>query len=688
MDEAAGTEILVLTIAARFTYGRLLPSQLIWRIQMSQVTKGRDETEFVLADKKVTLPNVSAGSAVKKAARRFEAAYELPAGAAFAFAAASVDPTAERGKVPSQNPKDHLTLIRTPSDQFLACHRARLWSPSVSGDGSNGRSRYAIQTEGDGSTRPWPIARHHRPAIVDYHVEGLGDMAAAVKASAEEIRSPKLVTEISQHERGVWNPPVVVLARAYVRGSNGKREERWFLHTIDGSTRIEACHELTEIDPAEPLLRSDDRLDYLRQTREEMAERFDTLPTSPDSLGAARAATVPALVVVGLVDEEGTPIFDGFPDVVNSYVESVHVQPRPFSDVAMNNVLGERLLLTLRREGLIDPETTDKLMGRSAKPGGKPSVRAAELVHLICDSRHEHFVREIAVTEERGRLTKNRRANLIGPLVVRQFKEPAETADRALMRQFTPDALIEKDWKVTGATAADLRKRAVGKFQRGEYEDPAILELVARGGPALCAAGLLLSDQGSTVEGKAELRGAVSKVLEGLIRSLGGIELLADAVAWADGSRTHLPRQRKPDGTVKTNSQGDELHYVAAWNQGNMQIRALALNNGVVPRTKKGGGEEEGGPWSTPEEEFKHTEEEMLEALDVVDTKFHDLLAIKDEQGRRLIDRIGLTPSDLVEPLTRKLSAAYARFSDDPLADLDDDLIPDAEVTLEAEEQE
>jgi hypothetical protein len=52
-----------------------------------------------------------------------------------------------------------------------------------------------------------------------------------------------------------------------------------------------------------------------------------------------------------------------------------------------------------------------------------------------------------------------------------------------------------------------------------------------------------------------------------------------------------------------------------------------------------------------------------------------------------LIERIGLAPSNLVEPLIRKLGAAYARYGADPLADLDDDLIPDAQVTLEDEEE-
>jgi hypothetical protein len=649
----------------------------------------QNETDFVLAEKAVHLPAAASGTAVKNAAKRFERAYDLPAGAAFAFGAATVDPAAERGKVPAQGALDHLTLIRTPSDVFLACHPARLWSPLVSGDGSNGRSRYAIQTSGNGSTRPWPIARHHRPAIVDYHAVSVADMADAAKASAEAIRSPKLVTEIARHERGIWNPPVVVLARALIGGSDGGAEEHWFLHTIEGSTRIEACHEMTGVDPGAPLQGSDAPLDHLREVREELVGKFNTLPTSPASLAAARAATIPALVVVAVVDESGTPIADGFPDVVNSYVESVHVQPRPFADVAMANVLGERLLLTLRREGLMDVETVDSLMGRSPGVDKKASIRAARLVHTICDQANEDIVREIAITEERGRLTKDRRANLIGPLVVRQFQKPADTADRALMKQFTPDALIEEDWTVTGASSETLRKRATARVEEGEFDDPVVLELVARGGPALCAAGLLMSNQGSTVKDIAVLRGSVAKVLEGLMVSLGGINVLADAVAWADSKRANRPRQRKLDGTVKTDPQsGDELHYDTLWSKGNMEIRALALNKGVVPRKRKNGsGDGSPKPSRTPEEAFKQTELEMVTSLNAVDTMFHDLLALTDEQGRKLIGRIGLKPAPVVDSLMPKLSKAYARYGEDPLA-VEEDQLPDAEVTLEDEDEE
>lgn len=656
---------------------------------MPTKTNQPKDTDFVLSGEPVNLPAIASGTAVKNAARRFASVYDLPPGAAAAFAAATVDPAVERGKVATQKSHDHLTLIRTPSDQYLVCHPAQLWSPLVSGDGSNGRSRYSIQTSGNGSARPWPIARHHRPAIVDYHTPSLSDMADAAKKSAEEIRSPKLMTEISRHKRGVWNPPVVVLARAFIRGENGDAEERWFLHSIEGSTRMEACHELTGVDPEAPLVRSDAPLDHMREVRGELVERFNTLPTSPASLAAARAATIPALVVVAVVDEDEEPIVEGFPDVVNAYVESVHVQPRPFSDVAMNNVLGERLLLTLRREGRMDPDTMEELMGRSSAASGKPSVRGATLVHAVCDPANESFVRDIAITEDRVLLTKNRRAELIGPLVVRQFSEAENSAERALMRAFTPDSLIEETWEVSGTDSETLRKRAVTKIEEEKGLDSAVLELIARGGPALCAAGLLLSDQGSTVEGIAALRGNVAKVLEGLVASPGGAHVLADAVAWADGDRQLRPRQRRVDGTVKTDPQGDELHYGKLWSEGNMQIRALALNEGEIPEGGSGADSEgEDELFRTPEEAFRQTEEDMLSHIGAANTKFLDLATMTDEQGRRLIERIGLRPAEIVDSFSRNLSSAYARYGEDPLAGLDEDQLPDAEVSLEAEEED
>jgi hypothetical protein len=653
------------------------------RTLLMSTAEQQQTAPYVLAGEAIDFPNVAPGSAVKNAARRFAMAYDLPEGAAFAFAAATVDPTEERNKVATKDSNDHLTLIETPSGLFLACHHARVWPALVSGDGGNGRSRYAIQTTGTNGSRnrPWPIARHHHPAIVDYHSGSLDEMVIAVRKSAEEIRSPQLVTQIAQNPRGIWNPPVVVLARAFVRQTDGNPEEHWFAHTIEGSTRVEGAHELLGVEPGAPLLRSQEPLEHLREVHSSLTDRFDRLPTSNKSLAASRAVTMPALVVVAVVDSEGNKVTDRFPEVVNDYVESVHVQPRPFTPVAQSNVLGERFLLTLRREGAMSEDEVDALLGREHDIPGKPSVRAAELVHAVCDETNDEYVRRIVITEPRTRLTKGRRAQLIGPLVVRQFDAPAEAADRALMRPFTPDPLLNAPWSISGADSETLCAAALQAFEEETWDDAA-LELMARGGPALCAAGLLLSDQGSTVNGIAALRGNVDKVVEALACTKGGIKLLADAVAWADGETQEKPRKYRPDGTVVTSGSAedqDDEHYGTSWRTGNMEVRALAFTDGKVPSASHAGDDEDDEEL-TQEQLYQRAEIALLTAIDSAQTHARDMLAMKDEHGRSLIKRIGMADDQRYAEVPHLLSRMWDRYGPDELHDLDDSM-PDGDPT-------
>jgi hypothetical protein len=633
------------------------------------VISSEQSRTHLLANEEVDVPIIAAGSAVKAAAKRFASAYDLPPAAAFAFAAATVDPAAERNKINNGRPTDHLRLIQTPSGLFLACHYAQLWTANVSGDGSNGRSRYSIQTarQSAGSRlRPWPIGRHHRPAIIDYHTPALSDMVSAVQRSASEIRSSDLITQIGRNPRGVWNPPVVVLARALVCDGD-EREEFWFPHTIEGSTRVEACHELTDVDPGDPLRRSDDPLGNLREVHARLGDRFETAPENPRTLAAARAVSMPALVVVAVMDEDGVPIENGFPDVVNDYVESVHVQPRPFNEVAQSNVLGERFLLTLRQEGRLDPDEVRALLGRDPDVDGKATVRAARLVHAVCDPLNDHIVRDIVITEERARLTKVRRAKLVGPLIVRQFVDPEVTAERALMRPFTPDALIDRPWAISGVDSDELRRRCQEDHAAGRGITENLQELMARGGPALCAAGVLLGDQGSTVREIGPLRGHVEKVIEKLAGTVGGIEVLADAVAWGDGETAVRPRQFRPDGSVKTDEDGVPLRYPRSWEEGNMQIRALAFTNGVVPQEGEADVDTED---LTPEQRYEVDENALVAALRLADTHLRDLLSVEDDQGRRLVEQLGLRKETLYTSVPNLLTKAYHKFGkDEDIAD-------------------
>ncbi|MGY1855980.1 hypothetical protein [Modestobacter sp. SYSU DS0290] len=641
-------------------------------------------TPYVLAGEKVEFPDLAAGTAIKNSAKRFTSDWGLPPEAAFALSAAMVDPAADRLTIDPKNPTEHLRPIQTPAGKFLLTHHTRLWTPLVSGDGGNGRSRYAIQTaNGNGARpRPWPIGRHHKPAIIDYHPASLEAMTDAVKLSANEIRSQDLITQIARNPRGVWNPPVVVLARAFFTLPNGEVKERWFLHTIEGSTRVEGCHELSDIDPAAPLQRSDEPLVHLRDAHAQFVERFTTTPSSQRALATARAATMPALVVVAVTEEDGlTPISDGFPVVVNDYVESVHVQPRQFSDVAASNVIGERFLMTLTQKGKLTNPEAEALLGRDPHVAGKPSVRAAQLVHAVCAPGNDEIVRNFAITDNGKNLTKVKRARLVGPLVVRQFNESAPSAERALMYAFTPDLLINQTWSITGVGSETLRKRCAKDVAEGKFETPSIAELMARGGPALCASGLLLSNQASTVEGINILRGAVDKVVESLSKTLGGVNVLADAIAWADGERKDRPRQFDVEGKPRTDKHGDQLHYAAAWQSGNMGVRALAFNKGVIPKDKAKTKESNELPPPSPEEQYQTKEKNLLELVIRTRTTLWDLYAMEDEKKRRLIRLLGLTKAEAYAKLPGELTQLYAKFGkdDDPFGAFGEDDLPDGE---------
>lgn len=644
---------------------------------MSQPTP--PSASFTIAGETVVFPNLASGTAVKNGARRFETAWNLPHEAAFAMAASVVEPAAARALIDPKDPYGHLQFIQTPDGKYLLCHRAQVWTPLISGDGGNGRSRYSIQTSANGHRRPWPIGRHHQPAVIDYHPASLDDMTTAVSASAAEIKSTDLMTQIARNPRGVWNPPVVVLARAFVTLPDGSVKAYWFLHSIEGSTRVEACHELTDVPADAPLKRSDSPLEHLRETHAKLVERFNTTPASQRSLAAARAATMPALIVVGVVEADGqTPISAGFPAVVNDYVESVHVQPRPFSELAQSNVIGERFVLQLQQHGRLSIADAEALLGRTAAPAGKPTVRAAKLVHAVCDPKNDELIRDFVITADGAKLTKVKRAKLIGPLVVRQFEQSAGTAERALMRAFTPDLVVGSDWAVSGVGSESLRKQCLADVAADKHDTSGLAELMARGGPALCASGLLLGDQESTVKGFQVLRGQVDKVVEQLGRTAGGVNVLADAVGWADGERVDRPRRFDVDGTPQIDANGDQLHFSPSWWDGNMGVRALAFTNGVIPEKSKPKKDEEPQPLS-PEERYDEKQTALLSLLMEAQGLLKDLFSLKDEQQRSLIKLRGLRKSSMYTQFPAQLERLYAKYGqdDDPFSTFDEDDLPD-----------
>ena len=316
-------------------------------------------------------------------------------------------------------------------------------------------------------------------------------------------------------------------------------------------------------------------------------------------------------------------------------------------------------MLKLKQDGRIPHEDAEAILGRSATVPGKASVRAAKLVHAVCDKENESLVRDFVITADNERLTKVKRAKLIGPLVVRQFDQAASSADAALMKAFTPD-LLERPWDLLGDDSSSLRQRCLADHDTGNLDTAAVAEMMARGGPALCAAGLLLGDQESTVQGFNVLRGKVDKVIAALAITRGGINVLADAVAWADGDWLERPRIRL-DGNPQADANGDQLHFAPEWRKGNMGVRALAFNKGVMPTSPTPPKPEEPVDIS-PEEAFRLKEDHLLELLRRAYTVLIDLYAAKDGQGRKLIESQGLRAAPVYENLPTKLSRLYARY--------------------------
>ena len=232
-------------------------------------------TTFVVAGSKIDFPEPAAGAAVKSAAKRFESAWGLPADAAFALAATIVDPAKARQAIDPTDPFEHLQRIQTPDGKVLLALRTTVWTALVSGDGGNRRSRYTIQTAGanGGRSRPWPIGRHHKPAIIDYHPAALEDMTAAVQAERRGHPLPGPITQIARNPRGIWKTPCNCHGTR-LRHARRRLRRGALVYAHDrGQTRAEACHELSGTDPAAPLMKSDKPLEHLRESHARLVER-------------------------------------------------------------------------------------------------------------------------------------------------------------------------------------------------------------------------------------------------------------------------------------------------------------------------------------------------------------------------------------------------------------------------------
>lgn len=557
----------------------------------------------------------------------------LPREAARAIAEAVVDPL----EVAEDLAEQRFEHQDTPSGKQLVIVRCRVWTAAASIDGGNGRTRLRITlTTPDG---PWPMPHSSQEPILMYQSPKLDALRSAVTASAKAIGNDDIRALLRQNPRGIWNPPTFVVGAFKI----GKDPYGHIIHTAEGSSRLAAAQELIGIPFDGPICHLTDIRKFIDRERLRVTREIETAPGVSSRL-LEKLLTCPARVVVAVLNPDGTLCTDSFADVVSHYIESVHIEPRSWDAAEQGNVIGERLVYALKNAGaLTNKQAADILQREHAGTVSMPPDRiAATLIRAVTNPAYSDVVREVVLEEGGKNLTSQRRAAAVGPLLVKIFRHAQDyqkSAETALLREHLPSELNAASWTVTNRSTDELLNDAETALDEnpGSWSD-ASRELVARGVAPMAVLGLVLSDQGQAVNGIAALRGHVSKVMDGLAKSKGGLRTIADAIKRATTKGGLQPVCRNPDGSViteKTRGGTEEpVRYVPSDPlSSNFKVRTLALTGGVIPATPV--------PKTnslTPEEQFRRHQIDLMQYVNEAFRQYENLLMVAAPNGDRLID--------------------------------------------------
>lgn len=616
-------------------------------------TAYKDQTVFPVPGGEITIPRVPDNRAVANLTSRLK-----PYLGEYAAAVAEVvvDPAQIRADIADKQ----FEYQDTPSGRQLVCVRGRAWTVAVSSDGANGRSRLAQQRTGEVDPWPLPTSNGVEPVLF-YSTKSVERMAKAAAESSKQIITADMITRVRSNARGIWNPPLAVVGVAKIASG----EPALFVHAAEGSTRITTGHHVVGVDYGAPVRAAGKVRDLIRAARAGVANRLAGTPDSRAAQDAAKLFTCPIRIVIDVLDENGDRCTDPFHEVVSEYVESVHEEPRPWDELAQGNAVGERLMLRLNQHGKLSDEALADILQRDDFYEGdaRPSEIALEIARAATSPDAESIVREVILSDpEAKNLTAPRQARALAPLILRAHRDMKglrESAVAALSRPFLPKALFDATWAPSGRTVDELQEaceKLVAADPEHWYDD--VLELCARAVGPMCALGLVVSDQGQAVDEMKELRGHVSEVIEGLTSSIGGVRVMCDAIRRADGEDKLYPPQRNPDGSAVEVEDADGNQIVARYDpqdrNTNILIRALALNDGVVPSA---GGGKKGKPSLTPTERFATLEDDFVQLTgELLKTKTQ-LLEVLGTDGQPIIETAKLSGTKFA-PVDQRLTEA------------------------------
>jgi hypothetical protein len=615
-----------------------------------------DQQSFPVGDGRfVEIPNVAKGQAVTAAARRLQRGIEIydgvtlqvPAAEAMAIATAVVDPSQLRNDIE----RKRFSVHRTPSGYTLVSLETRVWTAATSPDGANGRGRLEVRLSG-GAVWPLPNEDDAIPSM-RYETTDIERMRAAVRDNARRIASPDLRQSIRQHPSGVWNPIYVVPAQAVEVDEDGLETSACgFVHTIEGSTRVVTCLEGLGIGVDQALAFAGATGDLVRRARAGVASRISTQPQNEENHHAIKVLTLPAHIIVGVLDGDHQVSAKPFPQVISEFVESIHEQPRPWNVLAQGGVRGERLVGELVSAGILTEDQGNDIIGRDDRHEitTAPNVIAGRLLRAASDPNAREVVRKATLQDPaRQHLTKKRYAETVGAVLLTVYRgdKRQKTAAAALTNEFQPPALEAPDWRIReDVDIPELLEEALRaiEVQPGSWST-ASRELVARGVTALAALGLVLSDQGSAVQ-ERWLRGSVSGVVNELALCAGGLRILAEAIEYIEGQRDLPPLLYGADGEPELVD--DQEFRLVPDGGANVRIRRLAFR-GQRPLE-----EHEGDEDLSPYDRFLVLQRNVVLACRGLDELVEQLYDARDDSGQVLVEKHGLR-RDIVGELPRTI---------------------------------
>lgn len=607
-----------------------------------------DQTDFPIGQGKFkNLPTVAKGVSVTAAARKLNRGLEVAEGItvavpepeAMAIAGMVVNPTDVRLDIERRR----YSLHRTPSGYMLVSLETRVWTAAVSCDGANGRAR--LDTRLGGGTI-WPLPGERPEPSLVYRTRSLDRMRDAARDTAKRIASADMRIRLREHPLGVWNPVYIAPGRIDIVDSpdGDPLEELGFAHVIEGSTRISHAQEGIGLPRDVAVEFAGDTLNLVRRVRAGIAGRLVVQPDSADVHHAVKLATLPAHIIIGVLDPDGNVSTAPFREVIDEFVQSIHEEPRPWVPIAQGGVRGERLVRDLVEHDRLEHEHGLDVVGRDEfhEVTTPLNVIAGRLLRAASHPHSYPVVRKAILEDTKGKnLTRKRYAQTVGSLMLAIYGEVPQRQKNAVAAltggDFEPPMLRTTDWKVR----ADLTVREVLAEALAHIEanpgtvSPAAEELVARSVGAVATLGLVFSDQGSAVKDVAWLRGSVARIAQGLATCPGGLQILCEAAEKAEDDDLPWPILYDVDGEPVLGDDGrpERLHPEEG---ANVKVRMLA-KRGERPDDDEEQGEDDRE--LSPHDRYIRTQRHIAKVGKGLYTAVMEELAkLVDETGTPLID--------------------------------------------------